>query len=321
MRLQSNGRCRMLDAHGLCSIQIAYGPEKLCDTCRNYPRIALQNEGLNIAYLTLSCPEVAREVLTRKTPIHTLRCKMPESLARKSGVDTELSAIRRQSFYVAIRILQDRKCDIIRRQRLFLLMSQSVQELIDANDLHQAKKTLAGFSGSCEHWTIAANADVRANAADKVRLLECLKAPILGGEHGFELPEIFKRALNYIQDDSANLTALIEYLGKIGTKQQQRAFENLLIGLLPGKYLSDYADHDLYRQSAFIVILAQLYRVLSAIGYAGGVESESNVREQLLLSYICRFFDHTSKDILKKVDEALVGQGLTDLDFIFRLVG
>lgn len=321
MRLQSNGRCKMLDAQGLCSIQIAYGHEKLCWTCQRYPRIALQNEGLSIAYLTLSCPEVAREVLMRKTPIHLLRCEMPESLDGKSGIDTELAAVRRQGFQVAIRILQDRKYDIVHRQRLFLRMSRLVQEAIDNNDMRQAKKTLATFFRSDAYRALMMNDDVSAKTADKVQLLQGLKIPIMEGEHGFELPEIFKRAINYIQDDHANLTAFVEYFRKIGTKQQQRAFENLLVALLPGKYISDYADHNLYRQSAYIVILAQLYRVLSAVGYAGGVESETGIREQLLLSYICRFFDHTSKDILKKVDQALDEHHLLDIDFILRLVG
>ncbi|MBQ5386196.1 MAG: flagellin lysine-N-methylase, partial [Lachnospiraceae bacterium] len=57
-------RCKNLDEHGLCRLIHAHGEEILCDTCRLFPRHTEVFDGVRELSLSISCPEVARMILT-----------------------------------------------------------------------------------------------------------------------------------------------------------------------------------------------------------------------------------------------------------------
>lgn len=311
-----NGRCALLDANGLCSVQIAYGLEHLCDTCKNYPRVAKNRGALNVSYMTPSCPEVARELLERKQPLHVL-------IKNVGGAEasTERDDIRRKAFHTAIRVLQDRECHIVQRQRLFLVLSQAVQEALAANEPRKAEKVLSIFSVPEEYRKLTAEADVAADTVSKLRLLKLLSGLFMTDGADTQLPRIFRRAVDYLQDPTADLDAFAAYLGQANDKKQQRQMENLLLGILPAKYLGDFADGDLCRQAMQIVLQAQLYRIFSAVGYAGGVAKEDATRGPLIVSYISRYFDHARGDRMKTLNRLMAETELADMGFWFRLVG
>lgn len=70
--LQYNKKCVFLDEDGLCDIYSELGPDKLCKTCRTYPRHIEEFEGVREISLSMSCPVVARLILTRKEPVRFL---------------------------------------------------------------------------------------------------------------------------------------------------------------------------------------------------------------------------------------------------------
>jgi lysine-N-methylase len=55
--------CAFLNQDGLCDIYRELGKEKLCDTCRHYPRHMEDYGTLQEISLSLSCPEAARVIL------------------------------------------------------------------------------------------------------------------------------------------------------------------------------------------------------------------------------------------------------------------
>ncbi len=312
-----NGRCALLSPDGLCNIQLAYGAEHLCDTCKNYPRMGRARGALYISYMTPSCPEVARELLERKQPLHMMK-KNDRSAERLSLADD----IRRRTFYAAIRLLQDREIAVAQRQRLFLLLNQAVQSALDANEPRTAEKTLAIFSLPEEYRKLSPEGNVPSDPVAKIKFLQVL-APLFVATEGVskELPAIFGRMTDYLQDPTADLGAFAAYLAQGGEKKRQRAMENLLLGLLPAKYLSDFAKGNLYHQAVYVLMQAQLYRVFSAVGFAGGVAEEDATRDALVVSYISRYFDHARGELLEKVEGLMANTELSDMGFWFRLVG
>lgn len=292
-----NGCCALLSPDGLCNIQIAYGAEHLCDTCKNYPCMGRSRGALYISYMTPSCPEVARELLERKQPLHMMK-KNDRSAERLSPADD----IRRRTFYAAIRLLQDREIAVAQRQRLFLLLSQAVQNALDANEPRTAEKTLAIFSLPEEYRKLSPEGNVPSDPVAKIKFLQVL-APLFVATEGVskELPAIFGRMTDYLQDPTADLGTFAAYLAQGGEKKRQRAMENLLLGLLPAKYLSDFAKGNLYHQAVYVLMQAQLYRVFSAVGFAGGVAEEDATRDALVVSYISRYFDHARGELLEKL--------------------
>ena len=69
MNLNEDKECMFLDENKLCSVYKMLGPEKMCYTCRIYPRILINIYDTVEKTLTLSCPEACRKILFRENPI------------------------------------------------------------------------------------------------------------------------------------------------------------------------------------------------------------------------------------------------------------
>ena len=69
MNLNEKKECFFLDENKLCSVYKLLGPEKMCITCKVYPRLDFDVYGVRHKSLTISCPEACRKILFRKDPI------------------------------------------------------------------------------------------------------------------------------------------------------------------------------------------------------------------------------------------------------------
>lgn len=67
-----NGVCPFL-SEGLCRIQTKYGGDKLCETCREFPRITQDYTVFEERLLTLACPEAARLMIIEDEPFEFLK--------------------------------------------------------------------------------------------------------------------------------------------------------------------------------------------------------------------------------------------------------
>lgn len=63
------GMCPCLNEEKLCEIYIKVGKEAMCHTCQSYPRLSFRYGDLIERYLTLSCPEVARILISNSQPV------------------------------------------------------------------------------------------------------------------------------------------------------------------------------------------------------------------------------------------------------------
>lgn len=61
-----NGRCCMLNENNLCNVVLKLGPEYLSNTCTVYPRSYKKYGSIQEAYVTLSCPEVVKQLMERE---------------------------------------------------------------------------------------------------------------------------------------------------------------------------------------------------------------------------------------------------------------
>ena len=68
-RQKANGDCSFLCENKLCNMYSVLGEEYLCDTCRLYPRHIEEFENVREMTLSISCPEVARQLMKRTDPV------------------------------------------------------------------------------------------------------------------------------------------------------------------------------------------------------------------------------------------------------------
>lgn len=118
-------RCPMMSAEGLCEVYINIGPENMCHTCKTYPRYYNQVDGIIESCLTLSCIEVARNILLRENPIEfNLDIKEVDEFKIIKSIDTlKAKKLRERCFYeirgFSIGLIQNRSFTI--EERLFIL--------------------------------------------------------------------------------------------------------------------------------------------------------------------------------------------------------
>lgn len=62
-------RCAFLNDRSLCDMYTALGEESLCETCKRYPRHIEEFENVREFTLSVSCPEVARILLSKQEPV------------------------------------------------------------------------------------------------------------------------------------------------------------------------------------------------------------------------------------------------------------
>ena len=62
-------KCPMISKDGLCEVYLNLGPENMSYTCRVYPRVYNLVDNTIEKCLTVSCIEVAKNILLRKNPI------------------------------------------------------------------------------------------------------------------------------------------------------------------------------------------------------------------------------------------------------------
>lgn len=159
---QQGKRCSFLNEENLCDIYREIGRDKLCDTCRKYPRHVEEFEGLREISLSLSCPEAARILLGRKEKVRFLHGEKPGSEETYEAFDYLLfSALMGGRDYL-IRVLQDRKVPMHLRLAKVLVYAHDFQLCHDRGELYrleeiQSRHEAAGFEEKFQkkirYWT------------------------------------------------------------------------------------------------------------------------------------------------------------------------
>lgn len=129
-------RCSMLNDNNLCKMQLALGEDALCYTCRMYPRHVEEYEDLRELSLSLSCPEVARMIVTRDIPYTFTESEddLEENYDDYEDFDFLLHSSLEYAREKIYSILLNREQNIFLRMANVLCLCKQLQECI-ANDM------------------------------------------------------------------------------------------------------------------------------------------------------------------------------------------
>jgi len=135
IRPDEHGKCALLDEQGLCMIHKNLGEGYLCETCASYPRHHSIAEGIVIRSLTLSCPEVARIVLSQEEPIEfelsEVEIKQNYSIRGKLNIDPNINPLLTNFWDIlkaSITIMQSRNKNIEERLLILGMLMKNLDE-------------------------------------------------------------------------------------------------------------------------------------------------------------------------------------------------
>ena len=132
-----NGNCPFLNEKKLCDIYTELGQDKLCETCKTYPRFIEEYGDLREIGISLSCMEAARLILKDQEPVVFELEKNSEMITSYNSINPELFMQLISARKIAIDILQNRSIDINNRIAMLIAFTQNIQEKIDRDKLSQ----------------------------------------------------------------------------------------------------------------------------------------------------------------------------------------
>lgn len=137
-------RCAFLNESNLCDLYTNLGKGSLCKTCRNYPRHIEEFENVREITLSLSCPEVARILLSKKEKVHFVQY---EDKKQEEYEDfdllffSELLEARKR----ILTILQDRSLAVSVRAGLMYGICHDMQRRIDRQELFSCEEVYTKY--------------------------------------------------------------------------------------------------------------------------------------------------------------------------------
>ena len=160
-----NGRCCMLREDGLCKIQYALGEGALSTVCDFYPRFVTELGLIREQGLSISCPEVARIILTREAPVTLNTFETNDPLRYFHDIEPERLLAVQQGRAHGIETLQNRTLSLATRMKALLNIGLRVDEIrvpetevcMSQKDYFAFRQKLYGLFLSLErlraHWT------------------------------------------------------------------------------------------------------------------------------------------------------------------------
>lgn len=131
---QYNHRCAFLNDDKLCDIYAELGASMLCDTCRKYPRHMEEYEGVRDLSLSLSCPEVARIILSHKERVRFLTKEKESESEQFEDFDSLLYTKLSDARNCIIGTLQNRKLDVNMRAAISFALTHDLQNRINSQE-------------------------------------------------------------------------------------------------------------------------------------------------------------------------------------------
>ncbi len=123
-----DGKCPFLDDDMLCEIHSKIGEEKLCYTCKRYPRFMDEFGLLREEGLSLSCPEAARLILNGNGKVEFITEETDERISGYNNIDASLFVSLLKMRNELFGILSDRECDVPKRLISALRFSETFKK-------------------------------------------------------------------------------------------------------------------------------------------------------------------------------------------------
>ena len=145
---QNAGRCAFLNDKNLCDLYTALGENALCETCTRYPRHVEEFDGVREWSLSLSCPIVAQQILTRtdKAQIIEYETDEEEDIDEFEDFDILMYTQLEDARDVCVRILQDRNLTIQQRMEVLMRFATELQACITEERYNELQDVTEKFS-------------------------------------------------------------------------------------------------------------------------------------------------------------------------------
>ena len=143
-RQSKEKRCAFLNESNLCDLYTNCGEQGLCKTCHRYPRHVEEFEGVREITLSISCPEVARILLSKKEIVSFLSYER-DGDEEYEEFDPFLFSILEDARVEMLNILQNRSIPMNQRILLVLGMAHDMQGRINRQEMFDCMQVMEKY--------------------------------------------------------------------------------------------------------------------------------------------------------------------------------
>ena len=145
-RQSKEKRCAFLNEDNLCDLYTNCGEHSLCKTCRRYPRHIEEFEGVREITLSISCPEVARILLSKMEPVSFLSYER-DGEEEYEDFDPFFFSILEDARVEMLNILQNRMLPLGQRVVTVLAMAHDMQGRINRQEMFACMDVIEKYCG------------------------------------------------------------------------------------------------------------------------------------------------------------------------------
>lgn len=289
-RMKENGRCPFLNECNLCDIYLQISPDALSYTCQTYPRKIVSYYDVVLATVCVSCPEVARILLEKKTPI-IFDYVEDANEANTKGANWLLYNELINGLVITTDILQKRSYSIWERVYVMLEMTYQIQKHMDESNLQSLRKDIECYKSSA--YCDAKIATIR-DAIGSVEGCWSVVHDIVGWFGKIE--NISKEQKDFLAKSNILNTidgnTYYDWLKHFRGIEEDTEFENLAVEFIFEYYMEALQGESLFFNVTKMVLLLVAIRTFEVIHY--NLESEFTIEKKIeIVSKLSRIMEHT----------------------------
>lgn len=319
IKLDAQGRCSFLNQDNLCEMYIELGEQSMCTVCKTYPRRLYQFGKIYERSLTISCPEVARLVLSQTEPLEFIL--IDEDLSsldycylKSKKIDLEEQLILSDIRQLFLTILQNRILPIWKRLLFIKKYAININQKILSNTYNE-NYLKALYIGLNDKRIIETLEQLDINYKVKIKVLDSINYYMI-------------KALK--SNDDMNLEELNQFTQKVLTEEvdieqiekefntfmqeKELIFENYSIYYIYSHYMMNTdVKEDMDIEITFLMIYYALLRYMMQVRWYNQNKQLTQENIEQIIYNFSRAAEHNSS-FRKNFKEQDIIQVLKDLN-------
>lgn len=323
IRLNPEGKCPLLSKEGLCEVYRELGPDKMSETCKTYPRISWYHGDILFHGLTISCPEVARMVLSHRDSINFSFLEAETGVIPAPDENWSLFNILINGMITSVRIMQNRDLSIFTRMRLLVSFNDMLQSALDADNDEECRILLDAFSDPAQLSILSQEV-----SESQINLISLFTFAVHFYKNigSFSVSTYVRSYIDHLPKTMAFCNSLLshplaeDFLDDISLDSYNIRYEQYAVYYLTRYYMNAYEkDGNLNKIIANFIYLFCLHRI-----FAFGIYHKKGERLSLddlipIYTGISRFLEHNSLNP-NRLYEIFSDSDMADSTFLFSLI-
>ncbi|MFW5650229.1 MAG: flagellin lysine-N-methylase [Acetivibrio ethanolgignens] len=321
-KLEKDGSCPLLNQEKLCELVLQMGEDFLCTTCATYPRFSRLNGDVGECGLSLSCPEVARILLSIKEPIDFCFSDNGEEISLNPQIDYSLYNDLLTARRISIDIAQNRNLEIWERLFVLCMFNQKIQNTLSDSKISDRSHILCQYD-RIEYIEQMVLEVQRISFSEeeqfKVRLnlAECFWNNF-SGQLGVYKNIFEKHTKKQTEEEIIRKYVRAGKEFSVYYKVRSHEYENFIVYWLFRYYMQSVGDKVLYKNIEMLVLVYTVMRFLALWQWLDNGK-ELTIQNQEQIFWKCsRSIEHDSKSY-DELHHALVDAELNNIGYMLLL--